>query len=159
MSADEESGAAAMETEETAVVGGAEDQEEEADAARDQEADEEGVGGAEAEEGGKNDETAADGAEEEGGQDKEETEEAEDEDPVFAQRDKLRKYMEHEPPNLESAYGILDALFEKWENVEPKQIVLGAEQSLGMLVRRLRKHSDEEIQIRAGRLYDMYRIE
>ena len=159
MSADEESGAAAMETEQTEVAEVGEDQEEAAAAAQDQEAGEELAGGGEGEEGEKNDETAEDGADEEGGQDKKDAEEAEDEDPVFAQRDKLKKFMETEPPDLVSAYGILDALTEKWDKIEPFQIVLGAEQSLGMLVRQLRKHSDDEIQTRAERLYGMYKSE
>ena len=82
-----------------------------------------------------------------------------DEDPIITQRDRLRKIIAEDPVDLPAARAILDALVEKWDNVEVEQIVLGAEHSLGMVVRRLRKHEDEELATRAGRLYDMYKSE
>lgn len=96
-----------------------------------------------------------------GGDDKED--EREDEDAVLAQRDKLRKIesriAQAEPADMEHVSAILDALMSKWDSIEVPQIVLGGEHSLGMIVRRLRKHEDEELATRASRLYDMYRSE
>jgi hypothetical protein len=86
-------------------------------------------------------------------------EEDQEEDPIITQRDRLRKIIAEDPVDLPAARAILDALVEKWDNVEVEQIVLGAEHSLGMVVRRLRKHEDEDLATRAGRLYDMYRSE
>jgi hypothetical protein len=83
----------------------------------------------------------------------------EPEDPVFALRDKLIRILDHTSPDLADARDILDALMSKWDNIEVPQIVLQGKESLGMIVRRLRKHADEELATRAGRLYTMYQNE
>ena len=83
----------------------------------------------------------------------------EPEDPVFALRDKLIRILDDTSPDLTEARDILDALMSKWDNIEVPQIVLPGTESLGMIVRRLRKHADEELATRAGRLYTMYQNE
>ena len=85
--------------------------------------------------------------------------EKEPEDPVFALRDKLIRILDDTSPDLTQARDILDALMEKWDNIDVPQIVLPGKESLGMIVRRLRKHEDEELATRAGRLYGMYQTE
>jgi hypothetical protein len=150
MSAEEEPGpAAAMETEQASEGG------EDAEMG---EAPEQMAGGEEADGG----EGPGDGHEEAAGSDAElnaAAGEPEDEDAVFAQRDRLEKLMHEEPADLTAACAILDALMDKWDNIEPAQIVLGRERSLGMMVRRLRKHAHEELATRAGRLFDLYQSE
>jgi hypothetical protein len=106
------------------------------------------------EEGGKEGETAHAASDEDGHGDKESQV---DPDPVFSQRDKLRKIMDDETPDLLAANGILDALMERIAYLESPQIVLDREESLGMLVRRLRKHPDEDLATRAGNLYSLFR--
>ena len=108
------------------------------------------------EEDGKEGETAHAASDVEGDRDKESQADA---DPVFSQRDKLRKIMDDEPADLLAANGILDALMERIDDLEPPQIVLDREESLGMLVRRLRKHPDEDLATRAGNLYSLFRIQ
>jgi len=108
------------------------------------------------EEGGKEGETAHAASDEDGDGDKESQADA---DPVFSQRDKLRKIMDDETPDLVAANGILDALMERIDDLESPQIVLDREESLGMLVRRLRKHPDEDLATRAGNLYSLFRIQ
>jgi hypothetical protein len=78
---------------------------------------------------------------------------------VFALRDKLIRILDDTSPDLTEARDILDALMSKWDDIEVPQIVLPGKESLGMIVRRLRKHEDEELATRAGRLYGMYQTE
>lgn len=125
-------------------------------------ADDQGDGGEGTGEERGGEEEAGIGAEEDGGgEDKDD--EREDEDAVLAQRDKLIKLAsrltEADPADIAAVRAILDALMSKWDNIEVPQIVLGAEQSLGMIVRRLRKNDDDELATQATRLYDMYRSE
>ena len=117
---------------------------------------EEGEKREEMEEGDKEGETAHAASDEEGDGDKQSQADA---DPVFSQRDKLRKIMDDETPDLLAANGILDALMERIDDLESPQIVLNREESLGMLVRRLRKHPDEDLATRAGNLYSLFRIQ
>ena len=97
------------------------------------------------------------------------------EDAVFAQRNRLERLLAEEEPDIEAACGILDALMGKWNDIQAKQVVLGPpftegdvermfiktipERSLGMIVRRLRKHEDEKLANLASRLFDMYQSE
>jgi hypothetical protein len=97
------------------------------------------------------------------------------EDAVFAQRDRLESLLAAEEPDIEAVCGILDALMGKWNDIQVKQVVLGPpftegdvermfiktipERSLGMIVRRLRKHEDEKLANLASRLFDMYQSE
>jgi len=104
-------------------------------------------------------ETATAGSDAEENREREAQEVPEHEDAVLAQRDKLTSIMDMEAPDLESASAILDALMSKWDNIDVKQIVDGAKKSLGMVMRRLRKHSNEELSTRANRLFEMYRDE
>ena len=115
-----------------------------------------GPGGPDDPEGGEGAEDAEDA---EGAKGAEGEAEKEPADPVFALRDKLLRILDDTSPDLKEAGDILDALMSKWDNIEVPQIVLNAENSLGMIVRRLRKREDEELATRAGRLYDMYQTE
>ena len=97
------------------------------------------------------------------------------EDAVFEQRDRLESLLAAEEPDIEAVCGILDALMGKWNDIQVKQVVLGPpftegdvermfiktipERSLGMIVRRLRKHEDEKLANLASRLFDMYQSE
>lgn len=66
---------------------------------------------------------------------------------VFQMRDKLQRLMEAEDPDVAAAVGILESFVDMYDNVTVKDIVWGQHDSLGMLVRKLRKHSDDEISV------------
>ncbi|EKX54260.1 hypothetical protein GUITHDRAFT_150204 [Guillardia theta CCMP2712] len=90
------------------------------------------------------------------------SEEGNDADPeakesgALAMRNKLHKIVDAKDVDLASAYNILDALQNMWDSVSVRDIVIGEYKSLGMLVRRLRKHEDEQMQKKAGILHTRY---